>query len=440
MMSLSSRRELASTLRPRYLAASKSQKGLILDEFVLTTDYDRKYAVKVLSSVPAPPPQVGCRRNRTRKYDAQVAAALVALWKTARCVCAARLVPFVPSLILALERHGQFGVTRVVRDKLCSMSVSTARRLLSENRRGTEKGVGATRPGTLLRNDIPIRTFADWDDVRPGFFEADLVAHCGDTGAGDFVYTLTMTDVFTGWTETVAVPNKGQTAVCEGIETIRKRLPFPMLGIDCDNGSEFVNHHLKRYCDERRITFTRSRPYKKNDQCRVEQKNGAVVRPVAGYARYEGKASCDALNQLYVAYRLYLNFFAPCLKLVSKSRNGPKVTRKFDGAKTPYERLASSGAATPAKCAELKAFFEGIDPTRLNRRIDEREAAMARHAVRQASWPRDGGHGSLGSLHGAALPTATDCGAADPSERPQVATLGTCATNGFTAHRGRPEP
>jgi hypothetical protein len=258
------------------------------------------------------------------------------------------------------------------------MSLSTAQRLLGRSRRALERGISTTSPGLLLRHQIPIHTFEDWNDARPGLMEIDLVAHCGGTAAGDYLYTLTMTDVCTGWTECAALANRGQIAVTDGIEQVRKRLPFKLLGIDSDNGAEFINHHLKAYCDARDISFTRCRPYKKNDQAHVEQKNGAVVRPLVGYARYEGVEAAAHLDKLYLAHRLALNYFEPSMKLTGKSRVGSKVKKTYDQAKTPLRRLIDFGLLEEKDKDKHQKFFLRLNPAKLRRSIADLEMGLRR--------------------------------------------------------------
>ena len=389
-MSLSARRELLATLAPRYKQAGRAEKGRILDELEQTCGYDRKYAIVALKRSPQSsqkgPHEKGQqeKRKRTRKatYGSDVAHCLVRLWKISRGLCPKRLIPFLPDLIAALERHGEITLTDTVKAKLLKISPATAERLLATHRRTLDQGISTTQPGTLLRHQIPIHTFADWKDAKPGFMEIDLVAHCGDTAAGQFAYTLTMTDVCTGWTECVALPNRGQLAVLMGLEQVMARLPFALLGIDCDNGAEFINVTLKSFCEEQRITFTRGRPYKKNDQCHVEQKNGAVVRPLVGYARYEGHEAVAHLNRLYAVHRLFVNFFCPSMKLIDKTREGAKVSKTYDTAQTPLSRLMASEVWDEAQASAMQRYYETLNPAQLSRRIEEWESGLRHHAVR----------------------------------------------------------
>jgi hypothetical protein len=227
---------------------------------------------------------------------------------------------------------------------------------------------------------VPVRTFTDWDDQRPGFIEADLVAHCGPSVAGSYVHTLTMTDVATGWTECVAILVRDQNVTLRAIQEGRERLPLPLLGLDTDNGTEFLNYQLFNYCLDQEITFTWSRPYRKNDQCHVEQKNGSIVRRHVGYDRYEGVEPCRILNVLYERLRLYVNFFQPSLKLVKKVRDGARVSKYYDEAQTPYQRILASESVDDAIKSQLRGQFEKLDPVALLRRIEKLQGILWRHA------------------------------------------------------------
>ena len=390
-MSLKSRRELRAAVAIRYQHSCKSAKSPILDEFIECTGYSRKHAIALLiggsPSVAHSRPAPGRTRTRRRKYGPDIDQPLERIWRVSGRLCPKRLIPFLPTLIDALERHGELALCPGVKVKLLDMSVSTAERLLCRARRRLEHGIGTTSPGLLLRHQILIRTFEDWDNLKPGLMEVDLVAHCGGSAVGDYCYTLTMTDVCTGWTECVAIPNRSQIAVIAGIEQIRRRLPFKLLGIDSDNGAEFINHMLKGYCDKRNIDFTRGRPYKKNDQCHVEQKNGAVVRPLVGYARYEGIAAAEHINRLYAVHRLSLNYFEPSMKLTGKNRVGSKVKKTYDQAKTPLERLIDFGIADEKHRKKLEARFIGLNPAKLRRDIADLEMGLRRFAVGQPPPP-----------------------------------------------------
>ena len=259
------------------------------------------------------------------------------------------------------------------------MSASTIdRRLKRARSKLAYRGRSTTKPGTLLKNAIPIRTFADWDEQVPGFVEMDLVAHCGDSAAGEFLHTLNVVDIDTRWTEPVALPNKGQKATFEGIMTMRQRFPFPLLGIDSDSGSEFINYHLYNYCQDEKITFTRARPYKKNDQAHVEQRNWTVVRQVVGYARYESSEALILLNVIYDDLRLFVNFFQPVMKLVNKTRVGSKVRKKYDTAQTPFQRALASQDVESVVKEQLQELFLTLNPAELRRRIEANLAKLWR--------------------------------------------------------------
>lgn len=232
------------------------------------------------------------------------------------------------------------------------------------------KGISFSRGGSLLKKQIPIRTFADWNEVESGLLEADLVAHCGDTVSGQFLQTLTLTDIYSGWTEPVCILHKSEEEVIEAINQVRVVLPFPIVGLDTDEGTEFINRGLVQYCETNNITFTRSRPYKKNDQCHVEEKNGSVVRKAVGYHRYEGALAQDAFNQLYAVLCLYVNFFQPSMKLLSKERLHASVRKKYDQAKTPYRRLIDSHDVKAEIKSRLTEMYLSLDPAELQLTVE----------------------------------------------------------------------
>lgn len=368
-MTKQSKRELAAALRPRYRRASKREKTQILDEFCATTGYNRKYAIGLL--LRGPPRGKRTKVGRRRRYGNDVVAALTKLWRISGHICGKRLQPFLPLLIEALERHNEFKVSPEVRSMLLQMSPATIdRRLKRARSKLPVRGRTVTKPGSLLKSAIPIRTFADWDEERPGFLEMDLVAHCGETTAGEYLHTLSCVDIVTRWYEPVALPNKGQKATFEGIQTVRSRLPFDLEGIDTDSGGEFINHHLFRYCEREKITFTRSRPFRKNDQAHVEQKNWTPIRQTIGYARYESQEALQLLQQVYADLRLFVNFFQPVMKLESKVRIGSKVQRRYDKAQTPYQRVLASEHVQQSVKDELTQLFLSLNPVQIKTRID----------------------------------------------------------------------
>lgn len=368
-MSIGARWELVREIAPRYRLASRSLKGKILDELTASTGYDRKHAVRLLGRPPKER-RSAMKRRRARKYTDVEARALARLWPVSGHLGSRRLVAALGPLMDALERHGEWVPDEGVRKRLAQMSASTCERLLGSIRiRQKARGRSLTRPGSFLKKQIAIRRGTDWDDGRPGFFEADLVGHGGSTWEGEFLYTLTMTDVSTGWTELAALKSKGRGETLVNIKSIRSRLPFAMLGIDSDNGSEFINHHLARYCDEEGIVFTRSRPFAKNDQCRVEQKNWSVVRRHAGYGRLHTQEHFKAFSELHGILRLLVNFFEPSAKLLRKEQRKGSTVKIHDRPKTPFQRvLDSSDVDTEIKHC-LQALYLGLNPAALRRRL-----------------------------------------------------------------------
>jgi hypothetical protein len=318
--------------------------------------------------------------------------ALLKLWRLMDYICGKRLQPILAELVAVLERHNEFSCDRETRAKLLRISAATIDRLLKSERRKHElRGRSGTKPGTLLKKQIPIRTFAEWDEQQPGFVEIDLVGHDGGVAAGDYCQSLDLTDVATTWTETMAVRNKAQAWVFEALKTLRKNLPFPLRGLDSDNGSEFINKYLLAYCQREKLSFTRSRPYRKNDNCFVEQKNYSVVRRAVGYQRYDTEAQLQLLNEIYASLRLYTNFFQPTMKLRSKERVGSKVTKRYDRAQTPYQRVLAAPQIAEAKKDLLRVKYATLNPAALKRkitRLQERLLKTAGSAKRVRVRPR----------------------------------------------------
>jgi hypothetical protein len=379
--------EYADAVRGRYYRAPKKKKTEILDEFVATTGLHRKAVIRLLNRRKRP---TGRRRKgRPRLYDLEVMAALKVAWEATDSLCSKRLHPFLPELIGILKRTGEITVTEQTEEQLCKMSPSTIDRILRRWRRKEPRhGVSTTKPGTLLKNAIPVRTFSEWDEKKPGFLEADLVAHCGDNTEGFYLTTLSTVDVATGWCEPVAVWGKGHDRVGGAVHHVRERLPMPMLGLDSDNGSEFINRGLYDYCRRNHITFTRARSYKKNDSCYVEQKNWAVVRQIIGYDRFSSKAAFKALEDVYTLLRLYVNFFQPVLKLVKKTRHGAKVHKIYDTAQTPYQRLLKSEVLTEDKKRELAYIYGYLNPVTLLKQIRKTVEYLWTLAERPPLTPR----------------------------------------------------
>lgn len=377
-MSFVSRRELLVQVVPRYREASRAQKKMILDEFIASTGYARKYAIRLLSH-PVKESGIPIKKPRKRQYGSDLQEALRISWAATNYIGSKRLAPFLIELVPVLERFGHLKLTPEAHNQLCSISAATIDRILHPLRKAAPKGMTTTRSGLLLKKQVPVRTFADWDTTGPGFFEADLVAHCGCSTEGTYLNTLVLTDIATGWVECLPLLFRSQNTVIAGINSARGVLPLPMLGLDTDNGSEFLNAELLAYCKREQITFTRGRAYKKNDQCFVEQKNGVVVRQLVGYDRFEGEQAWRQLGELYRAIRLYVNFFQPSMKLHEKHRTGAKVQKIYYPAQTPYQRLqAALGVGMPEN---LSTIYEALDPVELLRQIRVMQDALWKHAV-----------------------------------------------------------
>ncbi len=381
-LTMKERKRVAEMTAGRYRRARKKEKTVILNEFVELTGYGRSYARLVLRNhgrVVQVNRQlrvrgdVGQKARRARRsyYDEAVVKALILVWRVMDYICGKRLAPVLGEMVELLVRRNELKCAAETQKKLAQMSAATIDRLLrSERKKYQLKGRSHTKPGTLLKHQIPIRTFSEWDEQRPGFLEIDLVGHDGGTIDSLHAFTLDATDIATTWTSLVALKNKAQVWTFEGLQKIRAKLPFSLLGLDSDNGSEFINETLFRYCQDEQITFTRSRPYRKNDSCFVEQKNYSVVRRAVGYQRCEGDEQVRLLNELYEPLELYTNFFQPSMKLQSKERHGARVKKKYDTARTPYRRVLESKFIDEQTKEALRRQYELLNPAALKRKID----------------------------------------------------------------------
>ena len=381
-MTRGSIQEYMAAVRDRYRSAGKVEKGKILDEFVKVTGYHRKAAIRLLLNTPE---RSGRRRGRPRRYSA-ILQPLQAIWEASDRVCSKRLQPFIPEMINVLNKHGEQCINTSTEAQLCKVSPATIDRLLKPYRKvGGRRSFSTTKPGSLLKNSIPIKTFTEWQESRPGFMEIDLVAHCGDSTQGFYLNTLCAVDVASGWTECLPVWGKGQVRVRSAVHRMRQRLPLDLLGVDSDNGSEFINYCFNTYCHQEKIDFTRSRSYKKNDSCYVEQKNGNVVRRLVGYDRYASKAAYERLDRLYYIVRLYMNFFQPSMKLWSKTRYGAKAHKIYERAQTPYQRLLQSELLSESQYKELAAIYNGLNPVFLLKQLNGTLEQLWRLAQRPIS-------------------------------------------------------
>jgi hypothetical protein len=378
-------REYAAVQRARYVQGTRREKRQLLNEVVAVTGLHRKAAIRLLRRAPRVR-RVPGPGGRPRMYGPAVADAAAVLWQASGRIGAHRLHPFVPELLGHLTRHGELTVAPAVEKLLRQASRPTLARLLAPARAQYPlRGATITHPGTELKQSIAIRTFTEWDDARPGFCEVDLVAHCGSSTEGFYLCTLCAVDIATTWVELEAVWGKGQERVGAAIHHVWERLPVPLVGLDSDNGSEFINRSLYDWCQRHQITFTRSRAWKKNDSAHVEQKNGAVVRHLVGYDRFASKAAHAQLRRVYELARLHVNFFQPVQKLVTKTRVGARAHRVYDRAQTPYQRLCAAGVLSPRKRDELEARYQSLNPLRLRRDL---EAALDRLWPLAAPDPR----------------------------------------------------
>lgn len=372
---MGTRDELLEAVVARYRAATRTEKGRILTEFAEISGYHRKHAERLLRrghvvdrSLPRP---------RRRVYDEAVQEALVVLWEASDRICGKRLKPLIPLLIPAMERHGHLALDEEVRVRLLAISAATIDRVLAPVRAGASGGQRRRNAhSSAVRRSVPVRTYADWNDPVPGYMEADLVAHSGPSAHGSFVQTLTLTDVATGWTECAPLLFREQRLLSEVLNALRPALPFPLLGFDTDNDSVFMNETIKGWCEAAQVTFTRSRPYRKNDQAHVEQKNGAIVRRMVGYRRYTGIAAATELARLYHSMRLYVNFFQPSFKLMAKTRDGARVTKRYHLPLTPFQRVQAHPAVASVAKDALAAQFAQLDPVVLLHEIRQAQTRL----------------------------------------------------------------
>ncbi len=387
------KRTVLKEIACKYQRSSKKGKGQVLEEFLGLTGYNRCYGSWLLRNCGRKVVIRGLngeevivigeirkiKRRRKRVYDEEFKKVLMWLWQVLDYSCGKRLVASLDWLVPKLEEQRELRVKKSVREKLLRVSASTADRLLRPERKKMEiKSRARTRPGTLLKYQVPIRTYAEWDEKRPGFLETDLVGHDGGRAEGEFLWSLNATDVASTWSETVAVKNRAQVWTFEAIQKIKDRLPFKLLGIDSDNDGAFINAHLIKYCQDNQLTFTRSRASKKNDGCYVEQKNYSVVRRLVGYARYDTPEEQALLNELYSISRLYYNFFQVTMKLKSKERIGSRVIKRYDTPKTPYQRLLESPDIEEEQKKRLRAIYKELNVVKLKKQMERLQDKLFR--------------------------------------------------------------
>ena len=368
----------------RYRKAGREAKQVMLNEFCLNTGYHRKYAIRLLNG--PPPGKQAERRPRGRRpqYGRQTLSILAAIWEAAGYPWSVRLKALLPSWMPWIRKH--YRLSRELEKQLLGISARQIDRRLKAKKRERKRSLyGRTKPGALLKHHIPVKTDS-WDVTSPGFSEIDLVAHSGNSGEGEFAPSLNLTDIHTGWTESRALLGKSQVAVQEALDEIAGVLPFRLLGLDSDNGSEFINWHLKGWCEAKKIQLTRGRPYKKDDNAHVEQKNWTHVRKLLGWERYDSRAAVEAINDLYRhELRLWLNLYLPSVKLVKKVRVGSKVRRVYDAAQTALERVLAGAQANPAQVAGLKKLQQSLDPFQLGKTIEQKLERIYEMANRRLS-------------------------------------------------------
>jgi len=404
-LTMREKKAITKEVSKRYRKARKKEKGVMLNEFVATTGYNRDYASWILSSwgrevtgylknrdkvILVKDPRLKTSRNKPKIYGQTVFPVLKKVWGILNFPCGKRLAPFLSEAISSLERHKEIAIDPCVREKLLKMSAATIDRLLEgERKKWQVRGKSTTKPGMLLKSQIPIRTFADWNENKPGFIEVDLVGHDGGYIDGFYIQTLTATDIFTGWTETEAVKNKARVWVFQGLKNMRQRFPFPILGLDSDNGGEFINHPLYEYCLVEEITFTRGRSYRKNDNCYVEQKNYSVVRKMVGYRRYDTEEELEILNRLYRLLSFYTNYFQPLRKLVKKERVGAKVKKTYDAPRTPYRRVLEIPEIPERTKETLTRLYDQINPAQLKREMEKLQNRLIDLSVKKKRLRRE---------------------------------------------------
>jgi len=380
------RREVLRAIHDRYRRSSPEQKGAILDEFCRICRYNRKYAIRLLNQ-PRPPARPLARRTRRPTYGRQVIQILGMVWEAAGYPWSVRLKALLPLWMPWLRKR--VPMTKAIEQQLLKISPRQIdRRLKPRKTRLRQRIYGRTKPGTLLKHQVPIKT-DHWDVTTPGFTEIDLVSHSGNSADGEYAYSLNVTDIHTTWTETRAVLGKGQTGIVAAIEQMRQDLAFRLKGIDSDNGSEFLNDHLLRYCRGRRIQFTRGRPYKKDDNAHIEQKNWTHVRRLIGWDRYDTPAAVALMNDLYRnELRLMMNLFQPSVKLLRKVRIGSRLKRVYDKPQTPLDRLRKCPKRMKAKVNALLRIRQTTDPFLLAKTIEKKLDHIAALASRHGQADR----------------------------------------------------
>jgi len=393
-MTIMSKKELIKATKTRYLKASRKDKSKILDEFCDNTGYNRNYAIRIL--------QAGYdnnrvadrgRKNRKSKYDNKTILATMKIWELLDYPCGQRLQPMLEPMVKCLTAHSELNLNENTIKQLKTISAKTLDRKLKPEReqKRLKRNRGTTRHGSLLKSSIPIR-INSWDTSKVGFMEMDTVAHSGGDPAGEFIYSLDMVEIASGWSEQIAVLGKGEQGIVKAINTVKTGLPFALRGLDSDNGSEFINYHLVRYCEQEKMYFTRSRPDRKNDNAYVEQKNYTHIRRWLGYGRYDTLQQLNFMNNLYRnELRLFNNFFRPVMKIISKEKINNSVCRKkYDTARTPYQRLLESKQVSRERKQRLTEIYLSLNPVKLKKAIDQKIRKIRAMQTYKLNVPTEG--------------------------------------------------
>lgn len=383
-LTMSDRKSLTKVFIEKYRYASKREKIVILNEFIDYTGYNRSYATRVLRNISSieKPGITGSKRKHRHRYDNDVKTALEKIWGISDYICGKRLIAIIPEMVRKFEKFNEYDFSDPVKEKLKKISASTIDRLLSPSRKSLgRRGTSMTKSTSYLIDRIPVKTFGEWKETMVGFTQVDLVAHNGGNVYGGFLYTLNTTDVATSWTVCTLVQDKTMPEMLTALYSMQKSFPFPVLGIHSDNGSEFINDSVLAFTKDHHIVFTRGRPYKKNDNPHVEQKNNSILRRNTGYLRYDQPKHAEVLKELYGYLNLFVNYFQPTMILVEKHRIGAKAIRKYDPPKTPYRRLLERIDVSDAVKQKIEKIYDGLNPAELKRKINDCQSRLIRMAA-----------------------------------------------------------
>lgn len=416
---MATRDEMLAAVAARYRDSSRVEKTRILDEFASVTGHHRKHAMRLLRAGPSG--QDPASRPERRIYDEAVREALIVLWEASDRICGKRLKAMIPILLPAMERHGHLDLGPEIRAALLIISAATIDRALAPQWERSGRNTRRRGSPSALRRSIPVRTFSDWNDPPPGFLEVDLVAHSGPSASGSFIQTLVLTDIATGWTECAPLLVREQTLLVGVLREVRTRMPFPLRGFDSDNDSVFINETVRDYCLAEGIEFTRSRPYRKNDQAHIEQKNGAIVHRIVGYRRFEGMAAARELAALYARTRLFVNAFQPSFNLAEKERNGARVRKRYHAPATPCDRLLADPRTSEKTRHRVEAMRASLDPVQLLAEIRSGQQAIVAISEGTLALPVDAPAASIPVANFlAGLRTAWQMGEVRPTAQPKL--------------------